>query len=147
MLSKRQSTTWTPANLATALGIPLLGLALSSCAPATFATFAGAKASLPHAEYQVLGKTKYDNTWINKTIEAEVAGFGMKRPLRRPPSLDARPAAQRVVVMPAVAPAIPLASPPAPPVVSVAPVKKSLTQRLRDRVDALNAKVRKLEGR
>lgn len=71
------------AIIAAALGIPLAG-----CASSQFATLKTAGQDFPQAEFQVLGKTKYDQIWIDKTIEAEVAGFGFKRPARRPPGLD-----------------------------------------------------------
>ena len=121
-----------------------IGTLLMGCAGSKFATYQGAAPSLPQAQYQVLGKTKYDKTWIDKTTEAEVAGFGMKRPQRRPASFDTTPASHTVVVLPPSKPSI--LAPTTPAVVTVAP-KKATTQSLRDRIKALNEKVRKLEGK
>ena len=121
-----------------------IGTLLAGCATDNIGT-QDAGAALPQAQYQILGKTRYDQAWIDKTIEGEIAAFKFKRPLRRPASLDAKPTAQKVTVTPAVAPPLPLIAPTQPAVVSVAPVKRSVTQQLRERIDALNAKVRKLE--
>ena len=147
MLSRGQLQTSTRARLAAILGTLSLGLALGSCAKGEFATISGAGAAFPQAQYQVLGRTKYDQTWIDRTTEAEVAGFGFKRPLRRPASLDAsgnHAAPQRRVVAPPVASGVSIAQPGAPADVTVSrPVKKTLRQRL----DDLNEKVRKLEGK
>lgn len=40
-------------------------------------------------EYQVRGRTAYDQRWINQTTEALVVGFGQPRPKARPASFDA----------------------------------------------------------
>jgi hypothetical protein len=80
-----------------------------------------AGAALPRAEYQILGKTKFDQLWIDKTIEGEVKGFGFKRPLKRPASFDAAPASHSVVLKPA--------TPSAPETVTVVP-KKHWWQRI-----------------
>lgn len=98
------------------------------CAGAKFATYQGAAPSLPQAQYQVLGQTRYDQVWIDKTIEAEVAGFGMKRPQKRPTSLTAKPVMHKVVSTPApklevIAPT-PISLPPPP-------VKKHWWQRFK----------------
>ena len=95
---------------------------------ATGSNFANVKYvgdSFPRAQYEVKGKTRYDQIWISETISAEVAGFGFKRPLRRPASYDAAPASHAVVVRPAARPTIlhPL-TPAAPAVVTVVPKKK-----------------------
>lgn len=76
-----------------------LGILLAGCANGKFVTLEAAGKSFPQAEYQVLGKTRYDQTWIDKTIEAEVAGFGFERPRRRPANLSG----SVVVVTPATA--------------------------------------------
>lgn len=129
-----------------------LALVLSSCAPSTFATFSGAKEALPQAQYQVLGQTRYDQKWIDETIEAEIAGFGMKRPERRPASLAARPVVAStkatVIVKPPVRPATPL-QPVKPPVVTVVPITPKLTlrQRLEQRIKAAQDQLHKLEHR
>ena len=94
------------------------GALLTACAANNFASLEGAGKAFPRAQYQVLGKTKYDQTWIDKTTEAEVVGFGFKRPLRRPASFDA--ASHTVVVTPAKPATITQAA--VPPVVTV--VKK-----------------------
>ena len=123
------------AIIGVALGIPLLGCAANNVGSLD------AGAALPRATYQVLGKTKYDQTWIDKTIEGEVKGFGFERPLKRPASFDAAPAQHKVIVTPATKPN--LLSPTQPAVITVVPVKKTWKQRY----DELNAKVKRLEGR
>jgi hypothetical protein len=43
-------------------------------------------------EYMVLGKTAYDQSWINRSIEQMVAGCKQPRPKARPVSFDKRKA-------------------------------------------------------
>jgi len=57
---------------------------------------------LPQAEYQIKGKTRYDQTWIDKTIESEVAGCQWDRPKARPASWDATVVVPPTAVTPAV---------------------------------------------
>jgi hypothetical protein len=59
----------------------------------SFATLKGASSSFVAPKYQVLGKTQYDQKWIDQTTEAGVAGFGWKRPAKRPASLNPKPVA------------------------------------------------------
>jgi hypothetical protein len=40
--------------------------------------------------YEVLGKTTYDQVYIDGNVEAGVGGCGWKRPAARPPGLDAK---------------------------------------------------------
>jgi hypothetical protein len=40
--------------------------------------------------YEVLGKTTYDQDYIDGNVEAGVGGCGWKRPAPRPPGLDAK---------------------------------------------------------
>jgi len=102
----------TPKTLSRWLTLALLlagiGIAFGGCAAnSQFATFGGAGPSLPRAEYAVKGKTAYHQDWIDRTIETEVAGFGIARPLARPASLDAKPAIKTkpvVALPPAPAP-------------------------------------------
>ena len=96
---------------------------LAGCASNNFATLKGAGDAFPRAQYQILGKTRYDQIWISKTIEAEVVGFGFKRPAKRPLSLDAH----AVVVTPAEPATI--LQPATPPIVTVVPKKKHWWQR------------------
>ena len=112
-----------------------LGTLLAGCATDNVGTL-DAGAALPHAQYQILGRTKYDQTWIDKTIEGEVAGFHFARPLKRPPSLGTA----QVVVTPAKAAPVPIITPSTPATVTVKP-------SWRDKYNALNAKLKKLEGR
>jgi hypothetical protein len=39
-------------------------------------------------EYAVRGKTKYDQNWVDDTVESGVGGCGWQRPAARPPALD-----------------------------------------------------------
>lgn len=41
-------------------------------------------------QYAVLGKTSYDQGWVNRTTEALVRGCRQPRPKARPPELDAQ---------------------------------------------------------
>ena len=115
MPSTKRLRAWTIAISGLAIGTLLAG-----CATDNVGTI-DAGAALPRANYQVLGKTKYDQTWIDKTIEGEVAGFGFSRPLKRPASLDAAPAAHTVVVTPSKSTGI--LTPTTPAVVTVVPKK------------------------
>lgn len=150
-----------------------LGILLGACAKGEFQTFDKPGQVLPQAEYQILGKTKYDQAWVDKTIEAEVAGFGMKRPQARPASLGgvtkAKPVARAKIlksvpvvsapshsggiVLPAPHPSAPAREDPVlepekpAPLVATPAKKKSVTQRLRDDLEAAKVRIRKLEGR
>lgn len=100
----------------------VLGTLLQGCATDSVGT-QDAGAALPHAQYQVLGRTRYDQTWIDKTIEGEVKGFGFPRPQKRPASMGAA----KVVVAPAQPATI--TQPAAPAVVTVVPKKKHWWQK------------------
>lgn len=76
-----------------------LGILLAGCANNQFATLKSAGQSLPQAQYRVLGKTRYDQLWIDKTIEVEVASLGHKRPAARPAALDASPRSVKAIIM------------------------------------------------
>jgi len=68
------------------------GMLLSACVTDnSFATLKGASSSFVAPKYQVLGKTQYDQKWIDQTTEAGIAGFGWKRPAKRPASLNPKP--------------------------------------------------------
>lgn len=116
-----------------------IGTLLAGCATDNIGT-QDAGAALPRAQYQVLGLTKYDQAWIDKTIEGEVAGFHFARPAKRPASLSA-PARVKV-----------------PPRTPVSPTNEDETDTkapnivtppltVRERIELLNEKVRKLEGK
>jgi len=147
-----------------------LGILLAACAKGEFQTFKAAGEALPQAEFQIIGKTKYDQIWVDKTIEAEVAGFGMKRPKARPANLGGvaaakAPARARVlkpapsvrapshggaIALPAPhtnAPTGEVALPTPKPAPSAVVRKPSAMQRLRSQLDAAKARIRKLEGR
>jgi hypothetical protein len=149
------------------LGIVLMGAALSSCAPQTFATFSGVQGALPQAQCEILGKTRVDQHWIDSTIEAEVAGFGMKRPEPRaacapPPQPSShaarstttkRPSGGHILSAPAPLPGG-YASPPVvtqpsqPPVPETVPAhKKTTLEKLREQTEQLNERLKRLEGK
>jgi hypothetical protein len=89
---------------------------LAGCAePNKLLTFGGVCQALPQAEYQIKGKTRYDQIWIDKTIESEVTGCQWDRPKPRPAKWDVA-----VVVPPTVT---------TPPVVTVS--KPSWIQKLK----------------
>lgn len=70
-----------------------LGTLLAGCASnQTFATLTqGACEAFPRPTYQVMGKTHYDQEWIDVTVEAGVAGCKWMRPEARPAAFDAAP--------------------------------------------------------
>ncbi|WP_040308467.1 hypothetical protein [Afipia felis] len=49
---------------------------------------AGACAAFDRPQFRVLGKTDYDQQWVDKQTEAGVAGCGWERPSERPPEWD-----------------------------------------------------------
>lgn len=49
---------------------------------------AGACAAFDRPDFRVLGRTGYDQQWIDKQTEAGVAGCGWARPSERPPEWD-----------------------------------------------------------
>jgi hypothetical protein len=61
------------------------------------ASVAGACDFLDSPEYAVLGKTPYDQRWINRTEESIVTGCRKPRPKARPASFDAPAVAPSVV--------------------------------------------------
>jgi hypothetical protein len=68
------------------------GMLLAGCVTdGSFATLKGASNSFVAPKYQVLGKTRYDQKWIDQTTEAGIAGFGWKRPAKRPAALNPKP--------------------------------------------------------
>lgn len=75
------------------------GALLTGCATSKALTTFGGEAegvggacdAFPRPEYQVLGKTPYDQEFADKTTEAGVAGCKWKRPAARPPELDKAP--------------------------------------------------------
>ena len=133
----------TPKALSRGLTLAILlagiGIAFGGCAAnSQFATFGGAGPSLPRAEYAVKGKTAYDQDWIDRTIEAEVAGFGIARPAARPAGLDAKPA---IKAKPAV-----IALPPSPAPVDTAidaPPKEKWTDKLHHDIHAAKLRLDK----
>lgn len=67
-------------------------LTLAGCASTgTIGSIAGGECKLTRtSQYAVLGKTKYDQAWVNRTTEALVRGCRQPRPGERPPELDAQ---------------------------------------------------------
>lgn len=87
-----------PVIASVALTLPLAGC---------FETFGGpgsvikGECQLVHTPaYAVYGKTRYDQTWIDRTTEAVVVGCKQPRPKARPPSLDAPKAAPAAAPVP-----------------------------------------------
>lgn len=116
------------------LGTAGLGILLTGCATnPQFASLEGTCSAFPRPEYQIKGKTKYDQTWADKITEAGVAGCRWDRPLRRPPELDRSPATQAVIVSKGERPTV--FSPTPETVVTVAP-KKGIWQTIRHPIKA-----------
>lgn len=101
MPSTQRRPRWTSVTVALAIGS---GTLLAGCAgPGKLQTFVGGTCqALPQAEYQIKGKTRYDQVWIDKTIEGEVAGCQWERPKARPASWDATVVVPPTVTTPAV---------------------------------------------
>ena len=71
----------------------LAALALGGCAgiPQLGSIAGGESKVFTAPEYVVLGKTQWDQDWIDGNIEAGIGGFGWKRPKPRPASFDRLP--------------------------------------------------------
>jgi hypothetical protein len=119
-----------------------IGTLLAGCANSSVVGTLDAGASLPRATYQVLGKTRYDQLWIDKTIEGEVAGFGFARPLRRPAGFDAAPASHVAVAVPATPATFNV--PASPAVVTVVP-KQTWRQRIGARYQKIKGGIKNEE--
>lgn len=132
-----------------------VGFALGGCMQTLTGSIAGGESKVfQRPEYVVLGKTSYDQNWIDNQVEGGVAAFGWKRPLPRPASLDAHVTTKQVTkislakktsfikrikaklhfVRPAPVPftnaVMPPLPEPAPPVVVVAPAPRSPIDQL-----------------
>ncbi|WP_454629501.1 hypothetical protein [Bradyrhizobium cenepequi] len=70
----------------------LLALLLAGCGGGkTLTSIQGGESKVfERPPYAVLGKTPYDQNWIDSQIEGGVAAFGWDRPAPRPPELDAK---------------------------------------------------------
>lgn len=91
----------------TATAVVVAGMSLMGCASTKFATLSnGACSAFPAPQYQIKGKTGYDQKWADETTEAGVAGCDWNRPKKRPASLNPKPVpvSQPVVNDPAPAP-------------------------------------------
>jgi hypothetical protein len=82
-----------------------VGILSTGCASnSEFKTFLGKTSGVcdafPRPEYQVLGKTEFDQQWADRVTEAGIAGCEWKRPEARPVVLDA-PAIGAVLPKPA----------------------------------------------
>lgn len=104
------------------LAVIAIGPLLGAC---NFQTISGSVAGgeckvFARPPYAVLGKTSYDQNWIDDTVEGGVGGCRWKRPAPRPAELDAVPG-QKVVVAP--------------------PRKRGLIRRIKDRVLPVAKKV------
>lgn len=119
------------------------GILLTGCAnnPRGFQTLAtsektgeGACSAFTAPKYRVLGKTQYDQDWVDDQTETLVAGCNFPRPAARPPELD--PPANVAVV-----PGVPAPELQAPAI----PAKKpSYWQRVKK---ATKDKIKKLKGK
>jgi hypothetical protein len=75
-------------------------VALAGCAGTSLpASVTGGECRVfPRPEYAVRGKTKYDQNWVDDTVESGVGGCKWQRPAARPPALDAAPSVGRPAV-------------------------------------------------
>lgn len=82
----------------TVIALAAAGMLLAGCASdkKDFSSMTGAKgdgnagacAAFDRPAFRVLGKTDYDQQWVDKQTEAGVAGCGWERPSERPPEWD-----------------------------------------------------------
>lgn len=80
-------------------------LAVGMCQHADVGSILGGECKLVHSpQYAVLGRTSYDQIWINQTTEAVVTGCNQDRPKVRPASLDAPKKAAVTAAAPKVKP-------------------------------------------
>lgn len=79
-----------------------MSVALAGCAgtPRPASVSEGECRVFTPPKYVVLGKTTYDQDYIDGEIEAGVGGCGFARPLPRPPELDAAPRKKHVAPLP-----------------------------------------------
>jgi hypothetical protein len=76
---------------------------LTGCATNKLQTFVGGSCkAFPRPDYQVKGRTKYDQTWVDKVTEAGVAGCQWERPKPRPASWDATVVVPSTITTPEV---------------------------------------------
>lgn len=92
-----------------------VGTAIAGCQTTGPASVKGGECRIfERPEYAVLGKRQYDQDYIDGNIEAGVGGCGWKRPAKRPASFDTKPG----------------------PKAAVAPKRRGLIKRIKDRVTA-----------
>lgn len=77
--------------IARAIAILVASVVLAGCAhnPDLTSIQGGESKVFEAPKYEVLGKTSYDQNWIDSQVEGGVAAYGWKRPLPRPPEIDA----------------------------------------------------------
>ncbi len=130
----------------------VVGTLLTACATPPPATVNGLKAVFHDPGFAVQGKTRTDQVWISATQETGIRVLGWARPKgvagKKVVLVKTHKAIQtshKVVILPKARPTI--LTPATPAVVTVVPKKPVTTQSLRERIRALNEKVRRLEGK
>jgi hypothetical protein len=75
--------------------IGVLALTMAACGTLRPASVGGGECRVfERPEYAVLGRTRYDQNWIDSNTEAGVAACGWQRPNRRPQVLGRAPGAK-----------------------------------------------------
>lgn len=129
----------------------VIGTLLTGCATQPPATVNGLKAVFHDPGFAVQGKTRKDQVWVSSTQETGIRVLGWARPKGVAGKKvvlvkSSRPA--QAVKLPQARPSTDILPPtPRSEASPVAPAKRTTMQKLQDRIDALNEKVRKLEGR
>jgi hypothetical protein len=96
--------------------VMLLALPLAGCFETIKGSVAGGECRVfERPEYAVRGKRQYDQDWIDSNVEGGIGGCGWRRPKPRPASFDAKPVTKAAIV---------------------APKKRGLLKRVKDRVTA-----------
>lgn len=102
-----------------------MSLTVSACASKNLpASLSGVCGVFTDPGFQVLGRYKRDQVWVSQTQESGIQSCGWKRPAKR-----VLPKPKQVVAKPAPAPVAKETPLPKP-----SPVKKSIIQRLKEKI-------------
>ena len=86
---------------ARALAMLTLAMTTAACGHNAEVSVTGGEArAIEPPEYEIKGATDFDQRWIDRTVEAGVAGLGWQRPKERPAAWDAKPAPRAVAAPP-----------------------------------------------
>ena len=135
-----------------ALLVVAVGTLLTACATPPPATLDGLKGVFHDPGFAVQGKTRKDQVWVSSTQETGIRVLGWARPRVGHAASVKVAKASKPAARTRSAPAViiaprPLSETVAAPVPLPPPPKKTQTERLKDEVNSLNERIRKLEGK